>query len=227
MMFYAPTQVVSGESPVGHPSRLGGLVTIGGVQRVPGQLDVSFCGSPTSSTTSGSPTRASFRICSAKGRASSRTARSATDGVLPCRRGARQTRRGYRRRRSKARWREIRVSHEMIPELGHFALILAFCLALVRQASRFGRRALESPRLDQCRAPRGRRTVRVRRACPSGCLAWAFLHATTSRVAYVAQNSNSALPAPYKIAAVWGAHEGSAAALGARAGGPGPLRCAH
>jgi cytochrome c-type biogenesis protein CcmE len=42
MMFYAPTQVASGEAPVGHPFRLGGLVTIGSVQRVPGELDVSF-----------------------------------------------------------------------------------------------------------------------------------------------------------------------------------------
>ena len=42
MMFYAPTQVASGEAPVGHPFRLGGLVTVGSVQRVPGELDVSF-----------------------------------------------------------------------------------------------------------------------------------------------------------------------------------------
>lgn len=42
MMFYVPTQVVSGEAPVGHVFRLGGMVTIGSVQRVPGQLDVSF-----------------------------------------------------------------------------------------------------------------------------------------------------------------------------------------
>ena len=42
MMFYAPTQVASGEAPVGRAFRLGGLVTIGSVQRVPGKLDVSF-----------------------------------------------------------------------------------------------------------------------------------------------------------------------------------------
>jgi cytochrome c-type biogenesis protein CcmE len=42
MMFYAPTQVAAGEAPVGRAFRLGGLVTIGSVQRVPGQLDVSF-----------------------------------------------------------------------------------------------------------------------------------------------------------------------------------------
>ena len=39
-------------------------------------------------------------------------------------------------------------------------------------------------------------------------LAHAFLTNDFS-VAYVAQNSNSALPAAYRLSAVWGAHEGS------------------
>jgi cytochrome c-type biogenesis protein CcmE len=42
MMFYAPSQIANGEAPVGHPFRLGGLVTIGSVEREPGKLDVSF-----------------------------------------------------------------------------------------------------------------------------------------------------------------------------------------
>ena len=41
-----------------------------------------------------------------------------------------------------------------------------------------------------------------------GCLTWAFLRDDFS-VAYVAGNSNSALPWYYKFSAVWGAHEGS------------------
>jgi len=41
-----------------------------------------------------------------------------------------------------------------------------------------------------------------------GVLAWAFQRNDFS-VLYVAQNSNSALPAFYRFAAVWGAHEGS------------------
>ncbi|MFO6381210.1 cytochrome c biogenesis protein CcsA, partial [Pseudomonas aeruginosa] len=40
------------------------------------------------------------------------------------------------------------------------------------------------------------------------CLTWAFLRDDFS-VAYVAGNSNSALPWYYKFSAVWGAHEGS------------------
>ena len=41
-----------------------------------------------------------------------------------------------------------------------------------------------------------------------GALCWAFYHNDFS-VLYVASNSNSALPKFYRIAAVWGAHEGS------------------
>lgn len=39
-------------------------------------------------------------------------------------------------------------------------------------------------------------------------LGWCFVHDDFS-VAYVAANSNTALPTPFKISAVWGAHEGS------------------
>ena len=41
-----------------------------------------------------------------------------------------------------------------------------------------------------------------------GCLTYAFMTDDFS-VAYVANNSNSALPWYYKFSAVWGAHEGS------------------
>jgi cytochrome c-type biogenesis protein CcmF len=41
-----------------------------------------------------------------------------------------------------------------------------------------------------------------------GCLTYAFMTDDFS-VAYVASNSNSALPWYYKFSAVWGAHEGS------------------
>jgi cytochrome c-type biogenesis protein CcmF len=40
------------------------------------------------------------------------------------------------------------------------------------------------------------------------CLTWAFI-AKDFSVAYVAQNSNTQLPVVYRIAAVWGGHEGS------------------
>src|SRR5207344_2028129 len=40
------------------------------------------------------------------------------------------------------------------------------------------------------------------------CLVYCFVHSDFS-VLYVARNSNSQLPLFYKIAALWGAHEGS------------------
>ncbi|QIZ25615.1 heme lyase NrfEFG subunit NrfE [Pseudomonas aeruginosa] len=95
----------------------------------------------------------------------------------------------------------------MIPELGHLALILALCLALVQSS------------LPLVGAWRGdRQWMSLARpaawgqfaflAFAFGCLTWAFLRDDFS-VAYVAGNSNSALPWYYKFSAVWGAHEGS------------------
>ncbi len=95
----------------------------------------------------------------------------------------------------------------MIPELGHLALILAFGLALVQAT------------LPLAGAYRGLpRWMAVARTAAHGqCLFLliAFVALAASFVAndfsvlYVANNSNSALPLAYRIAAVWGAHEGS------------------
>jgi cytochrome c-type biogenesis protein CcmF len=95
----------------------------------------------------------------------------------------------------------------VIPEIGQFALILALCLALVQGAlplagTFFGREdwtALARP------AAAGQF---VFLAIAFGVLAYAFLTDDFS-VLYVARNSNTALPFFYKIAAVWGSHEGS------------------
>lgn len=95
----------------------------------------------------------------------------------------------------------------MIPELGHVALILALCLALVLAVF---------PLLGAWRG----NVVWMSLARPAawgqfamllfsfGCLTYAFMVDDFS-VAYVASNSNSALPWYYKFSAVWGAHEGS------------------
>jgi len=42
MFFYAPSEVMAGEAPVDHPFRLGGLVTVGSVQRLPNGLTTRF-----------------------------------------------------------------------------------------------------------------------------------------------------------------------------------------
>ena len=95
----------------------------------------------------------------------------------------------------------------MIPELGHLALILALCLALAQAG--FGLAGAHWRRADWMAVVRPAVAGQlVFLALAFGCLVSAFLKHDFS-VAYVAQNSNSALPAYYRVAAVWGAHEGS------------------
>ncbi|MEH6345891.1 MAG: heme lyase CcmF/NrfE family subunit [Bermanella sp.] len=95
----------------------------------------------------------------------------------------------------------------MLPELGHFALILALLFAAMQAVV---------PLL-------GAASGRVQWMHMSRPLSWgqftflliSFVMLAISfvqddfSVAYIAQNSNSLLPVQYKISAVWGAHEGS------------------
>ncbi|WP_426689694.1 heme lyase CcmF/NrfE family subunit [Rhodanobacter ginsengiterrae] len=95
----------------------------------------------------------------------------------------------------------------MTPELGQLALILALLLALAQSILPLigawrGNRAL----MAVARPAAAGQAVFV--AMAFGILAWAFLRFDFS-VQYVADNSNLALPWYYRIAAVWGAHEGS------------------
>src|SRR6266568_4536261 len=95
----------------------------------------------------------------------------------------------------------------MIPELGHFALILALCVAAVLGT------------LPLLGAHYGRREWLVL-ARPAAqvffllvmasfvALAWSF-YVNDFSVTYVAEHSNSLLPTMYRLAAVWGGHEGS------------------
>jgi cytochrome c-type biogenesis protein CcmF len=95
----------------------------------------------------------------------------------------------------------------MTPELGHFALILAFVATLMQgvlpligaQRSQAQWIALARPAAQ---------THFLLLAFSFVCLAQSFL-ANDFSVAYVAQNSNTQLPAIYRFAAVWGGHEGS------------------
>lgn len=95
----------------------------------------------------------------------------------------------------------------MVPELGHFALVLALCLSfalfvLPMLGAHYGNTIL----------------MHTGRSLSAGffvfvsiaffCLSYAFAHDDFS-VKYVASNSNSLLPYYYKLCAVWGGHEGS------------------
>jgi len=95
----------------------------------------------------------------------------------------------------------------MSVELGHFALILSFALALVQAF--FGLAGSYTRREHWMAAARSAvagQLVFVLFAF--ACLTAAFLRSDFS-VLYVASNSNTDLPAFYRFAAVWGAHEGS------------------
>jgi len=95
----------------------------------------------------------------------------------------------------------------MIPELGHFALILTFVLALAQGiVSLYG--AWRGNLAWMAFARPAARWQFGLVAFSLLCLAWSFVSFDFS-VAYVAQNSSTKLPLFYRIAAVWGGHEGS------------------
>ena len=95
----------------------------------------------------------------------------------------------------------------MIPELGQFSLILAFCLSIILGAF---------PIIGAHR--NNLLWMNLARPLTAGVfvflgisiliLAYAFA-ADDFSVQFVAQHSNSALPTRYKLTAVWGGHEGS------------------
>jgi cytochrome c-type biogenesis protein CcmF len=95
----------------------------------------------------------------------------------------------------------------MLPELGHFALILALLLAGLQAFFGIAGPALGRDRWVAATIPAVAGQV-VMVATAVGCLVTSFVTYDFS-VLYVAENSNSALPLIYRIAALWGAHEGS------------------
>ncbi|MEJ2402745.1 MAG: heme lyase CcmF/NrfE family subunit [Candidatus Thiodiazotropha sp.] len=95
----------------------------------------------------------------------------------------------------------------MIPELGHFALILALCLAVTQSiVPLVGSYTRNRVWMASARTLSWGQFVFLGLAIV--VLANAFLTNDFS-VVYVAQNGNTLLPDIYKISAVWGAHEGS------------------
>ncbi len=95
----------------------------------------------------------------------------------------------------------------MIPELGHFALILALLVALAQGTLPLIGAATNVPHLMALARPAARAQALLV-AIAFACLAWSFATNDFS-VANVANNSNSELPLHYRIAATWGSHEGS------------------
>jgi cytochrome c-type biogenesis protein CcmF len=95
----------------------------------------------------------------------------------------------------------------MIPELGHIALILALCLALVQGVLPLVGAARGMPGWIAL-GPQAALGQAVLVAFAFGCLTYAYVTSDFS-VLNVAENSHTLKPMLYKISGVWGNHEGS------------------
>ena len=95
----------------------------------------------------------------------------------------------------------------MTVELGHFALLLALAVACVQGTLPLAGAATGNAAWMRVARPAAWLQLALV-AVAYACLTAAFVTLDFS-VQYVADNANSALPLGYRIAAVWGAHEGS------------------
>ena len=95
----------------------------------------------------------------------------------------------------------------MIPELGHFTLILALVLAVAQTVFGLVGASTGNARWQAAVRPAVAGQF-VLLSASMGALVYAFVTFDFS-VVYVASNANSALPTFYRVAALWGAHEGS------------------
>ena len=95
----------------------------------------------------------------------------------------------------------------MIVEIGHFALILATCVAFLQAVLPLAGTMLDRPRWQALAKPMALLQFALI------VLAYAVLtHGAVTddfSIKYIAGHSNSLLPMEYKVSAVWGGHEGS------------------
>ncbi|MBV9558814.1 MAG: cytochrome c biogenesis protein CcsA, partial [Pseudolabrys sp.] len=95
----------------------------------------------------------------------------------------------------------------MIPELGHYALVLALALALVQSiVPLIGARVRDEPLMRLAGSTALMQFAFV--AVAFGALAASYAESDFS-VANVYENSHSLMPAIYKLTSTWGNHEGS------------------
>ncbi len=95
----------------------------------------------------------------------------------------------------------------MITELGHFALVLAFLVAIVQTVVPMWGAYRRDARLMALAEPAASAQFLLT-AFAFGALMWAFIVSDFS-LRLVVQNSHSAKPMLYKISGTWGNHEGS------------------
>ena len=95
----------------------------------------------------------------------------------------------------------------MIPEIGQFSLILAFCFAIVQGIFPLYGVWKNQSSLMNLAVPAARAQFFFI-AVAFVCLEYAF-YSNDFSVLYVASNSNSHMPLEFRLAALWGGHEGS------------------
>jgi cytochrome c-type biogenesis protein CcmF len=95
----------------------------------------------------------------------------------------------------------------MIPEFGHYALILALCVAIIQGVLPLVG-AHQSRREWILLARPAAQAVFLLLAVSFFTLTWSF-YTNDFSVLYVAEHSNSLMPLMYRLGAVWGGHEGS------------------
>ncbi len=95
----------------------------------------------------------------------------------------------------------------MIPEIGHFTLILALCVSVIQGTlPLIG--AHQNRREWVALARPAAQVSFLLLAVSFAALAWSF-YVSDFSVLYVTEHSNSQLPTVYRLGAVWGGHEGS------------------
>ena len=95
----------------------------------------------------------------------------------------------------------------MIPEIGHFALIMALVVSVVLTVLPLLGASFGNERWIALAKPAARMQL-LFMLLSYGCLTYAFITFDFS-VRYVASTSHSSLPLLYRVSGVWGAHEGS------------------
>lgn len=95
----------------------------------------------------------------------------------------------------------------MIPEIGHFALILALAIAVVQAILPLAGVSLGKPQWMALAKPTARAQFLLL-TISFACLLYAFITSDFS-VKLVAGHSNTQMPTIYKVSALWGNHEGS------------------
>ena len=95
----------------------------------------------------------------------------------------------------------------MIPEIGLFALIVAFAVAIVQSVvPLIGAARNDVTMINMARPASWAQLIFV--SISYAALTYAFIEHDFS-VKYVAQHSNLVQPLMYRISGVWGSHEGS------------------